>query len=231
MTTLYTFDLASGEYTGSRPAQVVNGKELIRSACATLTPPPFVPDGHVARWTGTAWEIVEDHRQKIDNTGTLQGGTPYWLPSEGDNYQSQPRYMKELGPLPEGAVTTKPEMTLDEMKTILLTELNSKFLNAENSGVIDSSVGFKIDATERSLRDISGLITSMSSRSLENVLFCAADNTFHEVTLDQLKQMQLEVIEYGQNLYQQKWNLREEIQKASSIDEIQKIDLSFNFFM
>lgn len=109
MTTLYTFDLATGEYTGSRPAQVVNGKELIRSACATPTPPPSVPDGYAARWTGTAWEIVEDHRQKMDNTGTPQGGTPYWLPDEGDDWQSPPRYLKELGQLPAGAVTVRPE--------------------------------------------------------------------------------------------------------------------------
>ena len=131
MTTLYTFDLASGEYTGSRPAQVVNGKELIRSACATPTPPPSVPDGHAARWTGTAWEIVEDHRQKMDNTGTPQGGTPYWLPDEGDGWQSPPRYLKALGPLPAGAVTVRPEKPaarlLEEARAVKTAEIQSGY--------------------------------------------------------------------------------------------------------
>ena len=36
------------------------------------------------------------------------------MPSEGDNYQSEPRYMKELGALPEGAVTTRPAKTTEE---------------------------------------------------------------------------------------------------------------------
>lgn len=107
--TLYIYDLLTGAYAGSRPAQVVNGKPLTKSACATTTPPPDAPVGHVARWTGSAWEVVEDHRQHMDSTGIRQGGTPYWLPDEGDDYTSPPRYMDALGPLPEGAVTERPE--------------------------------------------------------------------------------------------------------------------------
>lgn len=110
MTTLYSYLPTNGEYTGSRPAQVVGGKELTRSACATTTPPPdAIPKGYVARWTGSEWELVEDHRQHLDSKGTKQGGTPYWLPSEGDDWQSQPRYTEDLGPLPDGAVTVRPE--------------------------------------------------------------------------------------------------------------------------
>ena len=107
---LYLFDPKTREYVGSRQAQVVNGKALLKSAYATTTPPPdVISDGKVARWTGTQWELVEDHRQHLDSTGTKQGGTPYWLPSEGDDWQSPARYMEDLGPLPAGAVTVRPE--------------------------------------------------------------------------------------------------------------------------
>lgn len=107
---MYMFDVKTREYKGSRPAQEVNGKPLTRSATATTTPPPAsIPEGHVARWTGREWELVEDHRQHLDAKGTKQGGTPYWLPSEGDDWQSQPRYTENLGPLPAGAVTVRPE--------------------------------------------------------------------------------------------------------------------------
>lgn len=116
MTTLYTFHPASGEYTGSRAAQIVGGKELTRSAWAVATPPPAVPEGFAARWTGTAWELVEDHRRHADATGTQTNGTAYWLPAEGDDWQSPPRYLTELGPLPSGAVTVRPEKPLAVIK-------------------------------------------------------------------------------------------------------------------
>lgn len=110
MLMLYTYHPATGEYIGSRQAQVVNGKPLTKNAYATTTPPPaFIPEGHVARWTGSEWELVEDHRQHLDEKGRKQGGTPYWLPDQGDDWQSLARYMTDLGPLPTGAVTVRPE--------------------------------------------------------------------------------------------------------------------------
>ena len=111
------FDVKTREYTGARPAQELNGKPLTKSASATPAPPPEnIPEGHVARWTGSEWELVEDHRQHLDEKGTKQGGTPYWLPSEGDDWQSQPRYTEDLGPLPDGAVTVRPEKPLSVVK-------------------------------------------------------------------------------------------------------------------
>ena len=116
-TTMYTFDLRIGVLTGSRPAQVVGGKELTVCAGATpVAPPADIPTRHAARWTGSAWEVVEDHRQHMDEKGTKQGGTAYWLPAEGDDYTSQPRYMETLGPLPEGAMTERPEKPLSVLK-------------------------------------------------------------------------------------------------------------------
>lgn len=114
---MYMFDALTREYRGSRPAQVVGGKLLTQSAYATATPPPdVIPEGKVARWTGTQWELVEDHRQHLDSKGSKQGGTPYWLPSEGDDWQSPPRYTENLGPLPAGAMTARPEKPLSVVR-------------------------------------------------------------------------------------------------------------------
>ena len=114
---MYMFDPLTHEYQGSRPAQRVGDKTIMESAYATATPPPdAIPTGYAARWTGTKWDLVEDHRQHLDSTGTKQGGTPYWMPSEGDDRQSQPRYTEDLGPLPDGAVTVRPEKPLSVVK-------------------------------------------------------------------------------------------------------------------
>lgn len=125
-TTMFMFDLLTGELTGSRPAQIVNYREITECANATPVPPPAdVPAGHAARWTGAAWEIVEDHRQHMDERGTKQGGTAYWLPGEGDNHAAQPRYMEDLGPLPAGAVTERPDKALDVLKSEKEREINA----------------------------------------------------------------------------------------------------------
>ena len=128
MLILYTYHPATGEYIGSRQAQVVNGKPLTKNAYATTTPPPaFFPEGHVARWTGSEWELVEDHRQHLDEKGRKQGGTPYWLPDQGDDWQSPARYMADLGPLPDGAVTVRPEKSLSVVKEEKEREIRSAY--------------------------------------------------------------------------------------------------------
>ena len=113
---LYMYDLKTGEYTGSRDATLrPNGEPILEATGATpVALPADIPAGHVARWTGEAWETVEDHRQHMDERGRKEGGTPYWLP--GDTWRSEPRYIEDLGPLPEGALFEKPERPLDEYK-------------------------------------------------------------------------------------------------------------------
>ena len=110
------YDLKTGEYTGSRDATLrPNGEPILEATGATpVAPPVTIPEGHIARWTGEAWETVEDHRQHMDERGRKEGGTPYWLP--GDTWRSEPRYIEDLGPLPEGALFEKPERPLDEYK-------------------------------------------------------------------------------------------------------------------
>ena len=117
--------------------------------------------------------------------------------------------------------------SVENVRARKLNELNSLFEQAETNGTLESSVGFTIDATERSSRDINGLIDSLEYTKEEKVMFCAADNTFHEVTLEQLKTMKMEVIQYGQELYQKKWTYREQINNAQSKEELDKIEIKF----
>ena len=127
---LHMYDLKTGEYTGSRDAtQRPNGEYLLEATGATpVALPADIPAGHVARWTGEAWETVEDHRQHMDERGRKEGGTPYWLP--GDTWRSEPRYIEDLGPLPEGALFEKPERPLDEYKADKRREIAAGYTSA-----------------------------------------------------------------------------------------------------
>ena len=113
----YRYD-EDGVYMWSEPMfedPMRPGRYVIPGQCTDMEPPACTSP-EVAHWTGASWEVIEDHRQHLDETGTMAGGTPYWLPSEGDNWASEPRYMKELGPLPQGAVTVRPEKTEAEIQ-------------------------------------------------------------------------------------------------------------------
>ena len=57
--------------------------------------------------------------------------------------------------------------------------------------------------------------------------FCGADNAMRPVTLEQLKTMRLEVIEYGQSLYAKKWAMRAAIEGAASFEAVDAVKISF----
>lgn len=110
---LYFYDPHTHEFKESREAQLdVRGRPITDVLFATSEKPEAAPDGHVMVWNGSAWEAVEDHRQHVNKQGVKEGGTEYWLPE--DNWLSPARYMEDLGPLPAGAVTTRPEQPAEE---------------------------------------------------------------------------------------------------------------------
>lgn len=117
--------------------------------------------------------------------------------------------------------------SLEDARAATLARLDAAFRLAESTGKIASSAGFVIDATERSKRDIDGLIVSLEATGTPETTFCAADNSFHTVTLAQLRTMQLEVIRHGQALYARKWELRTAIETAASADAVLAVDINF----
>lgn len=138
------YDGKTREYLRSAPAQIDPGAGTpLPALLATHTAPPETAEKQAAVWNGAAWDIVEDHRQHINEQGTKAGGTPYWLPDEGDDWQSPERYKEDLGPLPAGAVTTRPEkpaLTLEEAKAAAVARIDK-----ETSEAILAGFDYEID--------------------------------------------------------------------------------------
>ena len=61
---------------------------------------------------------------------------------------------------------------------------------------------------------------------MEQTVFRAYDNSFHEVTLTQLKTMLTEISLNGQYLYQAKWTLEAQIMQAQTEKELEAIGIS-----
>lgn len=123
-----------------------------------------------------------------------------------------------------------PTQNLDELKSEKLSELTtitSKFDNhlVNTDMIIKSSLGFTINADLRSQNNLRGLIAV----GVEPVNFVIADNSVKSLTLEQLNILLSECAQNGQHLYLLKWQYREQIEQAQTVEELNAIE--FNFTM
>lgn len=217
----YTYDEKTKEFTGTQNAFIdpleteKQGKEVyLVPPNATDKKPLDVKENQAAVFNGSEWEIIADYRNKTYYLGT------------------EPHEMKELGELPNGATfePVEPEKTLDELKSeklVELTAITSKFDNqlVNNEMIIKSSLGFSINADLRSQNNLRGLIAV----GVEPVNFMTADNSLKSLTLEQLNVLLSECAQNGQHLYLLKWQYREQIEQAQTVEELNAIE--FNFAM
>lgn len=111
-----------------------------------------------------------------------------------------------------------------------LDELNAKLEETKTSSAahITSSTGYVVNANTTAKQNIDGLITAMTAQNLSTVNFMTFDNTLAELTLEQLKTLQLELISYGNNLYAKKWSLRAQIEACTTKEEVDAIVIDYS---
>lgn len=122
------------------------------------------------------------------------------------------------------SVSYKP---LEEIKNIRYKQIEERFNKISTTAYITSSYGFRVDANEVANRNVEGLLKVMKADNEETVLFKDYDNNFHNVTLEELEKIQLEIIKNGQNLYKQKWNFISDI--ASMTKELEVIAYNISY--
>ena len=215
----YSYDEKTKEYTGTQNAFIdpletkKQGKNVyLVPANATDKKPLEAKENQAVIFNGSDWEIIADYRNKTYYIGT------------------EPHEMKELGDLPNGATfePVEPEKTLSELKSDKLAELTaitSKFDNqlVNNEMVINSSLGFKVNADLRSQNNLRGLIAI----GIEPVNFVIADNSVQSLRLEQLNILLNECAQNVQHLYLLKWRYREQIEQAQTVDELNAIKFKF----
>ena len=121
-----------------------------------------------------------------------------------------------------------PTQNLDELKSEKLSELTSitsKYDNqlVNNEMIVKSSLGFSINADLRSQNNLRGLIAV----SVEPVNFVDAENISRSLSIEQLNTLLNECAPNSQNLYLQKWQYREQIEQAQTVEELNKIKFEF----
>lgn len=91
---------------------------------------PQEQDGYCPRWTGEAWESVEDHK---GIEGYVDG---------------KPFTVKEFGPLPEGWSETPPEPTESELCADRIAEIKGELQSIDTAKVRPMSAIIQGTATE-----------------------------------------------------------------------------------
>lgn len=115
------------------------------------------------------------------------------------------------------------QFTLKELKVQKLRDLDRTFyVWRSKQATLVSSLGFKADADERAMIDVSGLVALGAP-----AVFMDANNVPHELTADQIKILHKEIIQSGNKAYETKWALRNAISAAESKDALEAIELKF----
>lgn len=105
-----------------------------------------------------------------------------------------------------------------------LSEESKKLNNRDNPSMyLTSSLGFRVNADPKSIDNVDSLI----SIGDEITQFMDYDNVLHELSLDDLKVIKLEIQKNGCNLYKQKWDMKSRINACTTIEELNAIEIKF----
>lgn len=172
--------------------------------------------------------IVENHKFVLidENLKRLKNTLPFMPQYSVDMVETYPDDEVEQGF--DGNWYEKghaPQKPLEEARAAKLTELNTAFTSASETAHCMSSAGFEINADETANRNIEGLVLVLKPE--ESTLFRAWDNSFHEVTKEQLETMRKEIVVNSQRLYGIKWQIEAAIEAAQTTDELDAIDIVF----
>lgn len=218
---VYKYNEDTKEYIGIEAAQLdpletkKAGKNIyLLPANATFTVPPAEKEGFAVVWNGEAWEQVEDNR-----------GVQYWLPE--DTYGTPAREMKELGALPEGATTTPPEQSLEELKTAKIASMKAERDQKEVLPIEYNGNSFDYDDKARDR--INAAIIALDMAGAEATLqWTTADNTNATVTAQDLRNIIAAVAMRSNTLHEQYRVAKEAVNAAETKEEVEAVTLEGN---
>ena len=215
---VYKYDEKTKEYIGTEEALLdpleteQQGKNIyLLPTNATFTEPSKAQEGYVNVWNGTAWEQVEDNR-----------GVEYWLPK--DTYGAPAREMKELGALPEGATTTPPEQSLEELKTAKIASMKAERDTKEVEPIEHN--GHLYDYDDKARDRINAAIIALELQGdSASLAWTTADNTDATVTAADLKNIIAAVAVRSNALHVAYRAAKEQVEAAQTKEDLDAIAL------
>ena len=180
----YTYDEKTKEFKSEQDALLdpletqKQGKSVYLLPGNSTYTAPTHQESCVPVWNGSAWEQVEDHRKD-----------KYWLPD--DKYGTPGREIKELGPLPEGATLTAPERTLEDYKSLALSNQYQKYEKQKHAiAWLTDGSGYGFDTEQEDQNNWQVALTLMDNDKTMYKVYTDKNNlsakAFLEVTRSQM---------------------------------------------
>lgn len=218
MKTAYLYDEKTKEYKSDVNAQLDPLESEKASKNIYLLPAnatwlkPIPKDGCVPVWNGKEWDAVEDNRKK-----------EYWLPE--DKYGAPAREMKELGPLPEGAMLTAPERTLEEVKAAKIADLKAARDSKEVEPITYN--GNSYDYDDKARERINAAIIALDVQGADaSIDWTTADNADVRVTANDLRMVIAMVAQRSNALHVAYRAAKDKVEAATTVAEVEAIILN-----
>lgn len=214
---VYNYDEETKEYLGKAEALLdpletqLQQKEIYLLPADATFSAPTLQQGYVSVFKEGAWENIEDNR-----------GKEYWLPE--DKYGAPAREMKELGPLPEGAMLTAPERTLDEVKADKVQRLKAE-RDAREVETITYN-GNSYDYDDKARERINAAIIALDVQGADAYIdWTTADNADVRVTANDLRMVIAMVANRSNALHIAYRKAKDKVEQAITVAEVEAVTL------
>ena len=164
---------------------------------------------------GTVYDLQTNDKVEYRTLGIADNGRTYISLKNKSHLQTQ---LKEID-FKEDVLPDDLLQTIKSKRLLELTELGRAYDNelVNTEMVINSSLGFKVNADLRSQNNLRGLIDFMTDT--ETTSYIDYENKAHDLSKSQLEILLKEVVLNGSNLYKQKWNYSKQIKNATNSDD------------
>ena len=164
---------------------------------------------------GTVYDLQTNDKVEYRTLGIADNGRTYISLKNKSHLQTQ---LKEID-FKEDVLPDDLLQTIKSKRLLELTELGRAYDNelVNTDMVINSSLGFKVNADLRSQNNLRGLIDFMTDT--ETTSYIDYENKAHDLSKSQLEILLKEVVLNGSNLYKQKWNYSKQIKNATNSDD------------
>jgi len=124
-----------------------------------------------------------------------------------------------------GVIEVNLQKELEVLKAQKMELVSLKFDSLMAGGNFDCSLGFNVDNRRGDGKDDKDNVNSLIDLGNEPVYFKDTTNSFHALTIADLKTLKQEMIQDGLGKYQWKWTKQNEIMQATTIQELEAITI------